>query len=95
MPILKQCDFFILSSYYEGLGLTLLEADALGIPTMSTDIPGPRGFIKDYNGYLVEASESGLELGMIAFMKGEVKAMNVDYGRYNRGTVEQFDSLFE
>lgn len=95
MPILRQCDFFILSSYYEGLGLTLLEADALGIPTMSTDIPGPRGFIKDYNGYLVEASESGLEMGMIAFMKGEVKAMNVDYGRYNRGAVEQFDSLFE
>lgn len=95
MPILKQCDFFMLSSYYEGLGLTLLEADALGIPTMSTDIPGPQGFVSDHHGYLVETSEKGLRKGMAAFMKGEVKAMNVDYDRYNKEAVEHFDSLFK
>lgn len=94
MPILKQCDFFILSSIYEGLGLTLLEADALGIPTMSTDIPGPRGFVQEYGGTLVEASEKGLENGMTAFVKGKIKAMNVDYDAYNGRAVEQFESLF-
>ncbi|SFR56890.1 CDP-glycerol glycerophosphotransferase family protein [Anaeromicropila populeti] len=95
MSILKKCDLFILSSVYEGLGLTMLEADALGIPSMSTDIPGPQGFMQDYGGYLVEPSEDGLVKGMKAFMKGKVKAMNVDYDQYNQRAVEQFESLFE
>ncbi len=94
MPILKRCDFFMLSSFYEGLGLTLLEADALGIPTMSTDIPGPQGFVREYGGTLVETSEKGLEKGMIAYMKGQIAAMNVDYDKYNRHAVEEFESLF-
>ena len=95
MPILKRCDLFILSSVYEGLGLTMLEADALGIPSMSTDIVGPQGFMREFGGYLVEPSEDGLVSGMEAFMKGEVKAMNVDYDQYNKRAVKQFESLFE
>ena len=95
MPILKKCDLFILSSVYEGLGLTMLEADALGIPSMSTDIVGPQGFMREFGGYLVEPSEDGLVKGMEAFMNGKVKAMNVDYEKYNKRAVAQFESLFQ
>ena len=59
MPVLKQCDLFILSSIYEGLGLVILEADTLGIPAISTDIPGPRGFMREHGGYLVEPNSEG------------------------------------
>ena len=31
IAVMKKCDLFILSSYYEGLGLTLLEADTIGM----------------------------------------------------------------
>ena len=95
MPVLNKCDFFILSSHYEGLGLTLLEADALGIPTMSTDVRGPQGFLREFNGCLVEKSEKGLKRGMVRYMKGEIKAMNVDYNAYNKRAINQFESLFE
>ena len=95
MPVLNKCDFFILSSHYEGLGLTLLEADALGIPTMSTDVRGPQGFLREFNGCLVEKSEKGLKKGMVRYMKGEIKAMNVDYNAYNKRAINQFESLFE
>lgn len=95
MPVLKRSDLFILSSVYEGLGLTMLEADALGIPSMSTDIPGPQGFMREYGGYLVEPSEEGLLNGMRAFMEGKVHAMNVDYEKYNQRAVAQFESLFK
>lgn len=94
MPILNKCDFFILSSHYEGLGLTLLEADALGIPTMSTDVRGPQGFLREFNGCLVEKSEKGLKNGMVSYMMGNIKAMNVDYDSYNRRAIDQFESLF-
>ena len=94
MPILKKCDLFILSSLYEGLGLTMLEADTLGIPSMSTDIVGPQGFMREHGGYLVPPTEKGLLDGMKAYMRGEIKAMNVDYEAYNKKAVSQFESLF-
>ena len=95
MPILKKCDLFVLSSLYEGLGLVLLEADTLGVPVISTDITGPRGFLQEHGGYLVEPNAKGIYDGMKAFDQGKVKVMNVDYEAYNRNSVAQFEKLFE
>lgn len=95
MPILKCCNLFLLSSVYEGLGLTMLEADSLGIPTVSTDIVGPRGFMKAHNGFLTPPTIDGLYEAMLAFSRGEVKAMNVNYEAYNKNAVAQFEALFE
>lgn len=95
MPVLKQCDLFVLSSLYEGLGLVLLEADTLGIPVISTNIVGPSGFLKEHGGYLVDPSEEGIYQGIKAFDEGKVKAMNVDYEKYNQHSIQQFENLFE
>lgn len=93
MPVLKQCDFFLLSSYHEGLGLVLLEADTLGIPVVSTDIPGPQGFMQKYGGMLVPPDENGMYQAMQACIEGKVKPLNVDYEEYNRYAVEQFEQM--
>ncbi len=95
MPILKQCDLFVLSSHYEALGLTMLEADTLGIPVISTDIAGPRSFLEKRGGYMVSCDAEGIYEGMEAFMRGEVKALNVDYEQYNKDAVGQFEALLE
>jgi len=44
----------ILPSYREGLSQSLLEGIAMGMPIITTDVPGCRELI-DGNGFLVEA----------------------------------------
>lgn len=92
-PILKACDYFILSSRYEGFGLVLAEADILGVPAISTDIAGPRGFMKKHGGVLVEDSQDGILKGMEMLHNGQVKPMNVDYDQYNREAIQEFEDI--
>ena len=89
--VLGKCDLFILSSNYEALGLVLLEADTLGVPCISTDIPGPRGFMKEHGGTLVENSVEGLLKGMNDFKKGKIKCMNFDAEKYNQKIKEKYE----
>lgn len=95
MPVLKACDCFILSSYYEGLGLVLLEADSLGLPTAACDVTGPAGFMRRYGGKLLEDSEEGIYQGFHSYDKGEIPIMHVDYEAMNRKSREAFYQLFE
>jgi len=92
-PIVKRCDYFVLSSFYEGFGLVLAEADILGKPVISTNISGPRGFMSEHGGTLVEDSQEGLYQGMKALLTGKIKGMNVDYNAYNQTAVEEFEAL--
>ena len=94
-PILKACDYFVLGSFYEGFGLVLAEADILGKPVVSTDIVGPRGFMKKYGGTLVDNSEEGVYDGLKMLLNDEIKPMNVDYDAYNAECVEEFEKIFE
>jgi len=92
--LIKQCDFFALSSLYEGFGLVLAEADVLGLPCFTVDIDGPRGFMQKYGGLLVENSENGLLAGMQACMDGTIAPrLNIDYEQYNQEAVAQFESI--
>lgn len=93
-PILKKCDYFVLSSYYEGFGLVLAEADLLGKPVISTDILGPRDFIVENGGTLVENSEEGLCQGLRLLREGKVCPMEVDYTTYNQEAIREFEALF-
>ncbi len=94
LPLVKQCDYFALSSYYEGFGLVLVEADVLGLPCFSTDIVGPRGFMNKYGGLLVEDSEDGILSGMQACLQERVpKQLSVDYEKYNAEAVRAFEAL--
>lgn len=91
--ILKKCDYFVLSSFYEGFGLVIAEADILKKPVVSTDVIGPRGFLNENNGELVENNEKGLYDGMKKMLNNEVQVMNVDYEKYNENAIQEFYKL--
>lgn len=92
--VLSRCDYFVLSSFYEGFGIVLAEADILGKPVISTDIPGPKRFMEKHHGTLVENSEQGIYQGMIDLLQDKIAPMNVDYAAYNNEAIEEFEALF-
>lgn len=52
-------DCYVMPSYREGFGLTVLEAGAMGLPVICTNIPGPTDAIHhEVNGLIVEKKDS-------------------------------------
>ena len=95
-PILKKCDLYVLSSRYEGLPMTIMESLALGVPVISTDIPGPSEFLKQGYGYVVEDSQQGIYDGLVAFSKGQLNSLKkFDINEFNASAKKELDSLFE
>lgn len=93
-PLMKACDYLALPSLYEGFGLVLAEADILGLPCFSTDITGPKLFMEQVGGFMVESSEKGVLDGLRACLDGRVpKKLNVDYEEYNQEAIRQFEAL--
>lgn len=55
---MKKAKVFVMSSEYEGMSNSLIEAMALGVPCISTKVSGATDFIQDgVNGYLVEQND--------------------------------------
>ena len=86
-------DCFILSSFYEGFGLVLAEADILGLSVVSTDVIGPRNFMLKHGGTLVPDSEDGILEGLRMLGENRVKPLNIDYDEYNERAIGEFEEL--
>ena len=51
---LSAADCYVLPSYREGFGMSVIEAQAMGLPVIVTDIPGPiDGVLKDETGLVI------------------------------------------
>ena len=92
--ILNKCDLFILSSHYEGLPITIMEALILEKPVVSTNITGPSEFLGQGYGTLVENSEKGILKGMEDFTNGKIKnTKKFDAYEFNKNALNEFNKL--
>jgi GalNAc-alpha-(1->4)-GalNAc-alpha-(1->3)-diNAcBac-PP-undecaprenol alpha-1,4-N-acetyl-D-galactosaminyltransferase len=76
---IKDCFGFLLSSNYEGMSNSLIEAMALGLPVISTDCPsgGAREIIKDsVNGFLVPVGDTVSMAEKIKLLINDEKLQN-------------------
>lgn len=94
-PILAKCDCFVLSSHYEGLPMTIMEALILDKKVISTNIPGPSEFLSHGYGYLVEDSVDGILKGMQEFEKTGLKTLTkFDAQAFNKNALAEFEAIF-
>ncbi|TER94899.1 glycosyltransferase, partial [Staphylococcus epidermidis] len=70
--LLGKVDAFVLSSYYEGLGLVVYESMFVNTPVISVNLDTTTQFLKDSDIILVENSEEGLVEGMNRLINQEL-----------------------
>lgn len=57
---LSAMDIFVLPTYREGFGMANIEASAMGLPVISTDVPGPQeSIVNGETGILIPAKQVG------------------------------------
>lgn len=92
-PYLEDSDCVVLPSYREGLPRSLLEAAAMAVPMIATDVPGCRDVVTNRkNGFLCEARSAESLASAMEDMLGLLPAERSAMGRRGRAKVErEFD----
>lgn len=56
-PALEASDIFVMPSLFEGFGISAIEALAMGLPAIFTEVPGLRDFRADFDGLYYSSPE--------------------------------------
>ncbi len=89
--LMAAADLFVFPSLYEGLGGALIEAMALGLPVVASDIPAIRGIVEDGRSALLAppASPEALAAAVVRLLKDPER--RASFGRRGR---EIFETRF-
>lgn len=90
---LAAMDIFAFPSYREGFGSAVIEAEAMGVPVVISDIPGPTdGIIENETGLIVEkANMQSLLQGIETLIKDENMRYKMGHNAHHH-VVENFDA---
>ena len=83
-------DFLVLPSYREGFGMVLLESAAMMVPSIATNIRGPKDFIRDgENGLMCEARSTD------DLLRAMSEAVEMDEEKYEALSRSAYDEVNE
>lgn len=89
---LRMSDIFVLSSDYEGLNNSMLEAMATGVIPVVTNVAGSDDAIIDgQNGFIVECSEDGIKEGVIKALRLSLE----DRQKFAANAIQMVHSKFD
>ena len=85
--IYKKMDIVVLPSWREGLSKSLLEAAAMSLPIITTDVPGCNDIVQhEYSGLLVQSkNQEELKIAIKRYLENPKIAIN--YGKIARKTI--------
>ncbi len=86
-------DLFVLPSHEEGMSVSLLEAMAVGLPIVATDIPGNRGLIESGRHGLLVPPNRPDQLARSMLLQMQAKSIAAGMGRAARQRVEDEFSI--
>lgn len=92
--LLAKCDCFVLSSHYEGLGLVVYEALAVGISVVTVDLRETTAYLQNNEAIIIPNSISGIEEGMHKFLLG-YPLNNFNFSQPKERSKLEFETLFE
>ena len=95
VSIYQNMDFVVLPSWREGLSKSLIEASAMSLPIITTNVPGCKDVVIDgYSGILVPPrDENSLKSAMKKYLENPDLALT--YGHNARKTVEKRFSIIK
>lgn len=90
-PIIGACDCAVLASEYEGQGIVLLEALALGVRCIATDCPAIQNVLKNNVGTIIPQDTDALAAAMLeASFQNDAAATVFDIRAYANSALKQF-----
>jgi len=91
-PYLAISDLLVLPSYREGFGMVLVEAGAMGVPVIASDITGCRDVVLDgVNGLLVPPRDAGALADALGRVLGDDMLRATLAGNVRRTMLERYD----
>ena len=94
-PLLSNCDAFVLSSNYEGLGLVVYEALALETDVITVDLPETIQYLEEDQAIIVDNNAKGIYNGLYKHRYNQYEIKPFNFEPFRQSSIKEFEEVFK